>query len=68
MDTPKMPTCFVIMPFEQQPNRTSLLKNLYEQIIKPEVLKAGFEAVRADEASPELRFIDQLRLAIKEAR
>jgi len=61
------PTCVVLIPFEKKPNEATILQSMYDHIIKPEVVQAGFRAIRTDEVSPEFRFIDQIRLAIKES-
>lgn len=44
------PTCFVIMPISDQSNyETGHFTNIYNDIIKPACLNAGFEPFRADE-------------------
>jgi hypothetical protein len=43
-------TCFVIMPIsEMQPYEIGHFKRVYDFIIKPSVIKAGFKPIRADD-------------------
>jgi hypothetical protein len=43
-------TCFVIMPIsDSEPYEIGHFKRVYEYIIKPAVIKAGFEPIRADD-------------------
>src|SRR2546426_11394109 len=46
------PFCFVLMPFGQKTDAAGLSINfdaVYEQLIKPAVVEAGLEPIRADE-------------------
>lgn len=46
------PLCFVLMPFGKKPDATGNMVDfdqIYQQIIKPAIEKAGLECVRADE-------------------
>ena len=43
-------TCFIIMPIsDSEPYESGHFKRVYEYIIKPAVLQAGFEPIRADD-------------------
>ena len=43
-------TCFVIMPIsDTEPYETGHFKRVYEYIVKPAVIKAGFKPIRADD-------------------
>lgn len=49
LETPKK-TCFVIMPIADAPGyEPGHFKRVYEHIIKPACLRAGFEPIRADD-------------------
>jgi len=67
MNAKTSPMCFVLMPYDGKSHEATIVKSLYEHIIKPEIIQAGFEALRADELSPEFRFIDQIHLAIQKS-
>ena len=62
-----LPTCVVLMPPVHEFNGNNKFRDLYERVIKPEVEKAGFQPWSPDDASPEFRLIDEVRLTIKES-
>ena len=67
MNSKTAPMCFVLMPYDGKSHEAAILQSLYEPIIKPEVIQAGFEVIRADELSPDYRFIDQIHVAIQKS-
>src|SRR5262245_58521627 len=52
MNTTQRPLCFVLMPFGQKPDATGALIDfdaVYRDLIRPAILSASLEAIRADE-------------------
>lgn len=54
--------CFVLMPFGDP------FDSVYREIIKPQIFKAGLEALRADEVFEPGSIMEQIRSAIQQAR
>jgi hypothetical protein len=43
--------CFVTMPFSEQPGyATGHFRQIYDQIFRPAIMRAGFNPVRADDS------------------